>query len=70
MEYIKIDSSNVSGYSYDTKEKKLYIKFKNHREYIFSDVSQEEYENLINAESFGKVLYATIVNKKQSEELW
>ena len=71
IQYTTIESSNIVGYYYDKSEKKLYIKFKNEREYYYSNVSKEEFDALFEeGSSFGKKLYATIVNKKNFEEIW
>ena len=71
IQYTTIESSNIVGYYYDESEKKLYIKFKNEREYYYSNVSKEEFDALFEkGSSFGKKLYATIVNKKNFEEIW
>ena len=71
IQYTTIESSNIVGYYYNESEKKLYIKFKNEREYYYSNVSKEEFDELFEeGSSFGKKLYATIVNKKNFEEIW
>lgn len=70
IEFKNVDSSNIKGYYYNPSEKLLYIKFHNDRVYFYQDVTREEYENLINAESFGKEFYKKISNKKKFEELW
>lgn len=70
IKYTKIDSSNIVGYFYNHPEKKLYIKFKNEREYLYQDVTHEEFEALEKSESFGKELYSKIINKKKFEEIW
>ena len=69
--YKPIESSNIVGYNYSKGAKKLFVKFKNEREYRYDDVTEEEFQALIaEGASFGKVLYATIVNKKKFEEIW
>lgn len=66
-----IGSSSIAGEHYSTVQKKLYIKFKNNREYVYSNVSPEEYKALFKEDSsFGKELQKTIVNKKEFEEIW
>ena len=72
ISYKPVDgSSSVKGYNYVRSTEKLYIKFNNEREYVYEGVSEEEYNALIaEGSSFGKVLYATVINKKKFEEIW
>lgn len=70
IKYNPVESSNIVGEFYDEEKQMLYIKFKNQREYCYKNVSPEEFKDLKEAESFGKFLYAFIVNKKEFEEIW
>ena len=71
IKYRAVNSSSVGGEFYDMNEMKLYIRFKNQREYVYSNVSPSEYAALYSKEStFGKQLQKTIVKKKSFEELW
>lgn len=65
-----VGSSLVSGYNYVASSKKLYIRFKNDREYVYFDVSGEEFKSLfVEGSSFGKELNKLKL-KKKFEEIW
>lgn len=69
VKYVKINSSNINGYFYYSLGKKLYIQFANGREYEYSDVTQEEVDQLIKADSFGKKLREIIIPHKKFKEI-
>ncbi len=54
------ESSNVLGSKYITNEKKLAIIFKSGRQYVYNDVTYEEYRKFELAESQGKILNSII----------
>lgn len=55
-----IDSSNLKSVGYDPETKILEIEFKSGRVYQYSGVPEEEYDNLLNAESAGSYFAKTI----------
>ena len=57
-------SSNVLAYKYDIINKKLAIIFKSGRQYLYHDVTKEDYEIFENAESQGKILNSVIKKYK------
>jgi hypothetical protein len=69
IDYIKIQSSNIIGYAYFPKTKLLYIQFGNGRSYEYSEVTQEEINQLKEAESFGKKLREIIITQKKHREI-
>lgn len=54
------ESSNILGSKYITNEKKLAIIFKSGRQYVYNDVTYEEYRKFELAESQGKILNSII----------
>jgi predicted house-cleaning noncanonical NTP pyrophosphatase (MazG superfamily) len=54
------DSSNVLGSKYIVKERKLAVIFKSGRQYVYNDVTYEEYRKFELAESQGKVLNSVV----------
>lgn len=54
------DSSNVLGSKYVKKEKKLAVIFKSGTQYIYSNVSNEDYKKFESCESQGKLLNTVI----------
>ena len=53
MQYISVVSSNVEKVGYDKDTHSLGICFKNGSEYIYPDVEESTYNELMNAESKG-----------------
>jgi len=61
-------SSNVLASKYDTINKKLAIIFKSGRQYLYYDVTKEDYEIFESAESQGKILNS-IIKKYKTERV-
>ena len=57
-------SSNVLASKYDTLNKKLAIIFKSGRQYLYHDVTKEDYDIFESAESQGKILNSVIKKYK------
>lgn len=53
---IPVSSSNIISVGYDEKEEEAYVKFANGTVYAYEEVSQEEFDALLNAESVGSHL--------------
>ena len=56
-----IESSHLEAVAYDEGE--LLVKFKNGAEYKYSDVPEDEFSNMLNAESHGEYFYKHIRNR-------
>ena len=54
MEMTTVKSSNIESIGYDTKKMHLNVTFKNGKTFGYSGVNQQEYDNLLNADSLGK----------------
>lgn len=54
------ESSNVLGSKYITNEKKLAVIFKSGSQYVYSDVTYEEYRKFELSKSQGKVLNSVV----------
>ncbi len=59
----KVTSSTIDSIHYDPDTKLLEIQFKSGGTYHYSDVSQEAYDALDNAESVGKHFHSHIRGK-------
>jgi hypothetical protein len=59
------ESSNIEKIVYYTKTNKLYTTFNNGSTYIYSEVTKEEVDQLINAESIGKMHLHLIVKSSK-----
>ena len=57
-----VESSNIASIGYDPENEILEVEFNHGGVYQYSDVPQDEYENLMNAESHGKYFSANIRN--------
>lgn len=61
-----IDSSAIGGVTYDKEAKELYVKFINAgRNYKYSNVTNEEFTELCNAESVGSWIAKNIVQSSK-----
>ena len=60
----KVKSSMIEDVSYDREQKKLSVTFKNGSKYVYTDVSDEQYKEIIGAKSVGQQFSKTI--KKSS----
>ncbi len=57
---IKLKSTNLKAVEYNKIQKTLIVKFKSGLSYIYFDVPNEIYTNLLNAESKGKYFHTHI----------
>lgn len=64
MELVYVDSSNVDQIGYDADEREAHVIFKNGRRYVYSDVSQETWEQFQNAPSKGTFVHAELRAKR------
>lgn len=62
-----VSSSNIAAVGYDEEKKLLRVHFKNGGRYDYSDVSREEYDGLLGAESIGRHLNTHIKSKSCSK---
>ena len=67
--YTPIESTALSGYSYDGTTRKLQIKYKNGGEYTYHDVSAERVEALREAKSPGGYFAAKIRNQHKATKI-
>jgi hypothetical protein len=51
-----VDSSNVVAIGYDPDTRELYVEFKGESTYVYSDVPEEAYTELCEADSKGSYL--------------
>ena len=49
-----VDSSNIKAIRYDREAKKLYIRFRAQREYVYYGVKEDVFVGLLHARSKGK----------------
>ena len=54
MEYV--DSSNVEAIGYDAELRELHVAFSGGKVYIYADVSEESFRELLSADSKGSYL--------------
>lgn len=57
MEMIYVDSTSVDQIGYDEAQRECHVIFKPARHYVYSDVSQDTWENFRNADSYGKFVH-------------
>lgn len=53
-DFLFMQSSMLSGCSYDDEKKELTVTFSNSKNYVYEDVDKSIYDALISAESAGK----------------
>lgn len=53
-DFLFMQSSMLSGCSYDDKTKELTVTFSNSKNYVYEDVDKSIYDALISADSAGK----------------
>lgn len=63
----EVKSTNLVSIGYDEQTETLEIEFKGNRIYRYQNVSKEEYNNLVNAESIGKYFNTNIKNEYMYE---
>lgn len=65
----KVKSSQVTHAGYDPESKTLQIQYKSGGTYSYKDVSQDDYDKLQKAESFGKCMQSHICGKHSHVKL-
>lgn len=70
IKMIKVKSSNIEAVGYNEESFQLFVEFKATdrspaKTFVYYDVNLEEYENLMTAESVGKVFHSTIKAVKE-----
>lgn len=53
-DFLFMQSSMLSGCSYDDETKELTVTFSNSKNYVYEDVDKAIYDSLVSAESAGK----------------
>lgn len=66
---IGISSSMISKLSYSAKEKKLFVTFNNEKVYCYEQVTEQEFMELLQAESMGRHFSQNIKDEKEFTEL-
>lgn len=56
-------SSTVESFGYDKEQQELYIKFYNSGLYRYNEVTDDEYNQLLQSESFGSFVAKEIIKK-------
>lgn len=69
IEMQPVDSSNIAAVGYDADEMELQVKFKDGGLYSYAEVTQQEFNNLLNSESVGRTFGATIRDRKPTTQL-
>lgn len=64
-----VQSSNLTAVGYDDGENKLYVAFKANTLYVYHDVPQEIYQELMKSDSKGKFLNQNVKNAHRSEKV-
>jgi hypothetical protein len=62
LNWIPVASSNLSFVAYDEPNQSLYIEFRSGRRYVYVNVPEIEFENLLNAPSQGIYFNSHIKN--------
>ncbi len=55
-EMIFVDSSNIEAIGYDSDQRDLYVQFHGGRIYVYADVPEQIYQELLQADSKGSYL--------------
>ena len=61
-EMIPVESSNVESIGYDQENQIVYVRFLNGSLYIYKEVPEYEFENLLNAPSIGSYIHSNFKN--------
>lgn len=61
-EMIPVSSSNIESIGYDEPNKQVYVRFTSATLYIYKDVPQNEFINLMDAPSHGSYLHRNFKN--------
>ncbi len=67
MKLTKINSTSISAIGYDEKAKQMQVLFKNNSLYQYENISQEEYNQLLNSSSAGSILKSIVKDKPYSK---
>ena len=62
MKLVEVDSSMIQAISYNLEEKELMVIFNNGKIYYYTEVPQEEYNNLLKADSKGSYMRGNIID--------
>ena len=65
----KLDSSMIRSAGYDASNKKLNVKFNDGHTYVFSDVPESVYQDLLKSESAGGYFNASVRGKYSHEKV-
>jgi hypothetical protein len=63
------DSSLIQSTTYNYEKEALTVEFNNHQEYMYEEVSFNDYKEFCNAESQGKHFLANIRNSKKFQKV-
>ena len=63
IKMIEVESSNIKAIGYDKPTRALYVKFLNDTNYVYANVDENIYNELMKAESHGKYLNSNIKGK-------
>lgn len=61
-EMIPVSSSNIDSLGYDEQSQQLYVRFLNGSIYVYKGVPLFEYQNLMQASSYGSYLNRNLKN--------
>lgn len=70
MEIHSVQSSLLSSFGYDEEEHKLQVTFNKGGTYVYSDVPEDVYESMKEADSVGKYFLAHIKDRYDFEKLY
>jgi len=70
MEIHNVSSSLLSSFGYDADEKTLQVTFNKGGTYVYSDVPEDVYEGMKEADSVGKYFLAHIKDRYDFEKLY
>ena len=62
-------SSQIKAVYWNPIKKILYVRFPNRKEYSYEDVSEEEYKELITADSIGSYFHSYIKTEKKWQSI-
>jgi len=62
MKLVNVESSMIGAVGYEPETQELEVAFNNGRVYRYSEVPQEEYEELLSCESKGQYMRANIID--------
>lgn len=65
---IFVDSTNIEAIGYDEERRELHVQFRSGKTYIYGDVSEDTYRELLNADSKGSYLNREIKSNYEYHE--